>query len=112
MSTQYKRIQNKLKPKEKEQEKGSKMKPKSSRDALLLLLIAVSVLVLFVGWPTMDTVGKSMYGAMIIGMIVVYANRQLDMGDKSRKILIGVSSAMLMLSIGLLGYSVYVQFIK
>ncbi len=111
MATQYKKIQNKIHPKEQESVKED-LKPKASRDALLLVLIAVTALVLVLGWNTMDDIGHAMYAALVVGMGTVYINRRMTLSENVHKILIGISSTLLVVSIGLLGYSMYVQFIK
>ena len=112
MATQYKKIQNKLHPKEDEQKKTD-LKPKASRDALLLVLIAMTIVILAVGWSTMDDIGHAMYGFMTVGMIIVYINRRLtNLSENVRKGLIALSSTLLLGSIVMLGYSVYLQFFK
>ena len=45
MSTQTKRIQNKISPKEKVEKVKSDLKPKQSRDLLLLLLMGMTTVV-------------------------------------------------------------------
>ena len=112
MATQYKKIQNKLHPKEQPTEKQD-LKPKASRDALLLVLIAMTVVILVIGWSTMDNLGHAMYASMLVGMVIVYLNRRLtNISENVRKVLIGISSAALLGSIAMLGYSMYLQFIK
>ena len=94
MATQYKKIQNKLHPKEAEQSKTD-LKPKA------------------IGWNTMDDIGHAMYGFMVAGMVIVYLNRRLtNLSENIRKCLIAVSSTLLLGSIVMLGYSVYLQFFK
>ena len=109
MATQYKKIQNKLHPKDDEQAKAD-LKPKATRDALLLVLIAVTLFILVVGWSTLDDIGHAMYTVLMIGMVVVYLNRRLNLSKQMHTALIAVSSTMLVTSIGLLGYSLYIQF--
>lgn len=111
MATQYKKIQNKIHPKETPKE-GMDLKPKASRDALLLVLIAVTLLILIMAWSNMDGVGRCMYSALFVGMVIVYINRRMTFSDKVRKVLIGVSSALMLASICLLGLSMYNQFLK
>ena len=112
MATQYKKIQNKLHPQEAEQGKTD-LKPKASRDALLLVLIALTLIILAIGWNTMDDIGHAMYGFMVAGMVIVYLNRRLtNLSENIRKCLIAVSSTLLLGSIVMLGYSVYLQFFK
>lgn len=111
MSTQYKKIQNKIHPKEDGKEKTD-LKPKATRDALLLVLIAVTLVILILGWNTMDSIGHAMYTVLFIGMGVVYLNRRLKLSDQMHQILIATSSTMLVAAIGLLCYNFYLQFIR
>lgn len=111
MATQYKKIQNKLHPKEDEKAKAD-LKPKASRDALLLVLIVVTFIILLLGWSTMDEIGQMMYGVLLAGMAIVYLNRRLELSQQMHSILIAVSSTLLLSSVGLLAYSMYVQFWK
>ena len=112
MATQYKKIQNKLHPKEQPAEKQD-LKPKASRDALLLVLIAMTVVILIIGWSTMDDIGHAMYGFMLVGMVIVYLNRRLtSISENVRKGMIALSSTLLLGSIVMLCYSMYLQFIK
>lgn len=109
MATQYKKIQNKIHPKEDEKPKAD-LKPKASRDALLLVLIAVTLVILVLAWSNMDGIGRGMYGAMFVGMVIVYINRRMEFSDNVRKALIAISSALMLASICLLGLSMYNQF--
>ncbi|MGM9540347.1 hypothetical protein [Anaerovibrio sp.] len=109
MATQYKKIQNKIHPKEDVKGKPD-LKPKASRDALLLVLIAVTLVILVLAWNNMDGIGRGMYGALFVGMVIVYVNRRMEFSDTVRKVLIGVSSALMLASICLLGLSMYHQF--
>ena len=109
MATQYKKIQNKIHPKD-EKKENVDLKPKASRDALLLVLIAVTLIILVLAWSNMDGIGRGMYGALFVGMVIVYINRRMEFSDQVRKVLIGVSSALILASICLLGLSMYNQF--
>lgn len=109
MSTQYKKIQNKVHPKEDAPAKTD-LKPKASRDALLLVLIVVTLVILCLAWGNMDGLGRGMYGCLLVGMVVVYLNRRMNLTDNAHKMLIGVSSFLLVAAIALLGLSMYYQF--
>lgn len=111
MATQYKKIQNKIHPKKADEQKVD-LKPKASRDALLLVLIAVTLFILVMAWGNMDGIGRTMYSALFVGMVIVYVNRRMEFSDNVRKVLIGISSALMLGSICLLGLSMYNQFFK
>lgn len=112
MSTQYKKIQNKIAPKEEATADKKDLKPKASRDMLLLVLIVLTAIIMALAWqnPEFDNTGRGMYGCLLAGMIVVYVNRRGGFSDKVKKILIGVSTTLLILCVGLLGLSMYHQF--
>ena len=108
MSTQYKKIQNKIAPQSEAPEKN--LKPKASRDVLLLILIGLTLIILIAAWPNLDSIGRGMYASLFAGMIVVYVNRHANFSEKLKKILIGVSLTLLLLCMILLGTSIYFQF--
>ena len=110
MSTQTKRIQNKISPKEKVEKVKSDLKPKQSRDLLLLLLMGMTIFIMILGHENIDTMGFSMYGTMLVSMMLMYINRHMDMSEAAHKaltilVLIGVAAI-----IGLMAANIYFQF--
>ncbi len=110
MSTQTKRIQNKISPKEKVEKVKSDLKPKQSRDLLLLLLMGMTIFIMILGHENIDTMGFSMYGTMLVSMMLMYINRHVDMSEAAHKalailVLIGVAAI-----IGLMAANIYFQF--
>ncbi len=108
MARESKKIRRKVEPDY--GKKKSDLKPKAPRDRMLLILIALTVFVMGMGYQNLDAIGLAMYATLLISMVIVYINRHSEFSESTHRILTWVSLVTSVSTIGLFGYSTYLNF--